>query len=186
MSDFSKPNLAYHQHVFITTLSPHVMLGDRSLTAGNSHTAVVWPAANRAILVPFQVEIPFVARRMALFSGAASGNADIGLYDEKFNRIVTKGSFVVSGVAVRQSIDITASVTGTASPTLNPGTYFMALCVDNTTATIGSVAPATLDQQVCGVQIQGLGSVTLTATITPSNHGATYVPYIAVTSATVI
>lgn len=139
-----------------------------------------WPAANLAIYMPFLVETPVTAYKMAFEVGAQAGNCDVGIYDQLGNRLVSKGSTPV-GPAGLQVIDITDTA-------LTPGVYFMAMNVDTTTTlTIARVAPASGQwQQIAGHQQQAVGAVTLPDPATFANPGQGFLPSLAVACRSVI
>lgn len=153
--------------------------------AGRS--GAVWPAANRALYVAVWIEQPMVARRLWCRPTVQSGNLDMGIYDAKGNRIVSKGSTAVGVTTALQIIDITASVTGTASPVLLPGMYFLALNVDNTTAAMTMCAPASAEIcRIAGVQQQAVGAVTLPNPATFANPASAYIPVMGMFGGTVM
>lgn len=137
-----------------------------TLTAG-----AVWPAANRAIYVPVAVETRCTAYQMSFTVATQSGNYDIGIYDVTGKRLVSKGSTAVpaAGFAL-------ADITDTD---LSPGVYFLALNVDNTTASIfrGSSLNGECLRS-CGVQQQAVGAIALPSTATFANPASSYVPLI--------
>lgn len=157
--------------------------GESVLTQGASGANTAWPAALRAIYVPVLIPFFYPVQSIGCAIGTASGNLDLGIYDEKWNRIVGKGS--TAAVAGSMWLDLTTSVNGTASPILQPGVYFLAMVVDNTTCTArcitGSTSAAGL--QAHGVQQQALGALPLGATATPTNPASSYLPYIAISTA---
>ena len=154
--------------------SPSFLTFDSIVMSGGDFTAgAVWPAANRAIYVPFIVDSIVTAYQMAIEVTVQSGNLDVGIYDELGNRLVSKGSTAV-GAAGIQLIDITDTV-------LTPNTYYAALNVDNTTAAVTRIsAIAALWLQSIGVQQQAVGAVTLPNPATFANPASAYLPCIAV------
>ena len=113
---------------------------------GNSLQATVstvWSAANRAIFIPFVLSRPVTARRLFVENGAVgSGNGDMGIYDVAGVRLVSIGSTAQTGPSVLQYFDITDTVLG-------PGTFYLAVAIDNTTAT--TFATATTVERVRAV-----------------------------------
>lgn len=138
--------------------------------SGATNSSGVWPAANRAIYIPFRVETTVTAYQIAWENGAAvSGNLDVGIYDEIGNRLVSKGSTAQAGTTTIQAADITDTVLG-------PGLYYMAMCVDNTTAAVIRGAPQAAWLQMAGVQQQAVGAVTLPNPATFANPASAYLP----------
>lgn len=138
-------------------------------TAGSGGST--WPAANRAIYCPILVEDPVTVTQMAVLVTAQSGNLDVGIYSETGVRLVSKGSTAVGAANAVQAVDITDTY-------LVPGVYFLALCVDNTTAAFQRASNSTGYLQACGVQQQAVGAVTLPDPATFANPASSYIPMI--------
>lgn len=141
-----------------------------TLSAGGT-----WPAANRALYCPVEVSTACTAYQMAIQIAVQSGNLDIGIYDELGNRLVHSASTAVAAAGV-QVVNITDTV-------LNPGVYFLALNVDNTTASVfrnGTTTALTLNSW--GLQQQAVGAVTLPDPATFANPASAYVPAIYVST----
>lgn len=93
-------------------------------------SSVAWPAANRALFVPFQVSEQVTVYQTFLINGATvSGNVDLGVYKEDGTYIISTGATAQSGTNALQAIDITDTMFG-------PGRFYMALSISNTTATV--------------------------------------------------
>lgn len=135
--------------------------------------AGIWQSANRALYMPVQIDIPVTVVKMAFQVAVQSGNCDVGIYDEHGNRLVSAGSTVV-GVAGIQIIDIADTV-------LMPGIYFLAMCVDNTTASFARLPINSQILQTCGVQQQAVGAVTLPNPATFANPASSYIPLLVAT-----
>lgn len=134
----------------------------------------VWPAANRALYIPFIVEATVTAYQISVENGATvSGNLDVGLYSRFGARLASSGSTTQAGTSTIQPIDITDTV-------LAPGVYYMALCVDNTTATFIRSSTSLIALRMCGVQQQAVGAVTLPDPATFANPTSPYLPAISV------
>lgn len=170
MSDW--PQLQTSPTGIISTYSRFSLFAQMS-SAQTLTTGAVWPAANRALYIGFLVEATVVATKMAFNVTVQSGNCDVGIYDEPGNRKVSKGSTAV-GAAGIQVIDITDT-------TLTPGQYWMALCVDNTTAAVARTTGADTQTERLCMREQAVGAVTLPDPATFANPSTTaYVPYLAV------
>jgi hypothetical protein len=103
--------------------------------------SAVWPSANRAIYVPFEIGQPFLAQKMAWANGTVVGtnSLDAGIYDEAGTRLVSSGGTLSAGASTLQEVDITDTL-------LRPGQrYYMALAMNGTTATVLRWAPAHLN-----------------------------------------
>lgn len=136
-------------------------------------TSGVWPAANDAIFVPFILPQPTLVQRLFTTNGTvASGNIDIGLYTVDGARIVSSGSTVMVGASALQFFDIADIVLGS-------GKYYMALALDNTTA---SIRRSTMGGNVLRTQEMGLVKSTsafpLPASPTFTAMTAAYTPWI--------
>ncbi len=174
MSDFPSTLISPPGGVIHSGGSPSSLCFDAAFaqtTAFNS--GAVWPAANRALYMPFLVEVPVTAYQMAFEVTTQSGNCDVGIYDELGNRLVSKGSTAV-GAAGIQTLDITDTV-------LTPGLYYMAMNVDNITAAVTRLAPGlALHLQTVGMQQQAVGAVALPNPATFANPATAYLPALAV------
>ncbi len=152
----------------------------QTLVAGNMTAAALWPVANKALYVPFYLEVPLTIYQVGLIVGAQAGNLDVGIYDELGNRVVSKGSTAVGAAGV-QLVDITDTP-------LTPGTYFMAMCCsDATTASFNRISlPDAQTSRTAGIQEQAVGAVTLPNPATFANPAAAYVPLLSLaTKATI-
>lgn len=158
------------QPISVATFSQTSDAGEASVFFGQAAGNAVWPAANRAIYVPVKVEMPMTVYTMGVIVGAQSGNLDVGVYDEKGNRLVSSGSTAVGSVGF-QSINI-------ADTALNVGVYFLAMCVSNTTASFTRWGTAAVALQTVGVQQQAVGVVTLPDPATFANPASSYLPLI--------
>jgi hypothetical protein len=156
----------------LTTAGISSVAGVATVNVGSAlNAAGTWPAANRAYYCPVQLEYAVTVFQMSFQVGVQSGNFDIGIYDFAGNRIVSKGSTAVPAAGLAP-VDITDT-------TLAPGTYFLALCVDNTTATIQRGAGLNAETlRTCGVQQQAVGAVTLPNPAVFATPGSSYFPLI--------
>lgn len=112
------------------TISTWAPLGCGQLIARVSPTSTVWSAANRAIYSPVRILVPTLIQVAWWVNGATvSGNVDVGLYDRVGTRLLSTGSTVQSGTSQIQSVDIADVLVG-------PGVFYVALAVDNVTATV--------------------------------------------------
>lgn len=93
-------------------------------------TSSTWVTANTAVYLPFVVYQPLTVVKMAVINGTVvSGNIDVGIYDTGQHRLVSKGSTAQAGTSAIQSFDITDTL-------LQPGEYYAAVAMDNTTGTL--------------------------------------------------
>ena len=135
--------------------------------------STAWPAANRAIFVPFILSSPMLVTQLfALIGAISSGNIDVGIYDRAGTKIVSSGSTVMGTINVLQLFNITDVVLG-------PGRYFMACAVANATGTVfagASTARRYVAQGVC----QQATAFPLQATATFAAAAAAFCPVIGV------
>lgn len=125
MSNF--PKAIDMTNVTINTAS-YNSLGFHRAILGSSGLAA-WPLANLALFVPFTIAVPTTIVKIMWVNGATvSGNVDVGLYDSQGNRLVSSGTTAQTTVSVVQPVD-------TTDVTLQPGVYYMAMAMDNTTGT---------------------------------------------------
>lgn len=93
-------------------------------------TSSPWPTANMAQIIPFRLMRPFTIQHLFLYNGSTvSGNFDIGVYNAEQKLILSTGSTAQAGVSAIQRATVAAT-------TLPAGDYYLALVVDNTTATV--------------------------------------------------
>lgn len=178
MADFPAQSQDYNR-VTITTGSPESVGVEMVSTTLTVNTAVAWPSANRAIFVPFLVFNPLVAVKMFIANGSTvSGNVDVGIYDTGGSRLVSSGSTAHAGTSATQVFDITDT-------TLNPGVYYFAVAMDNTTGTIKALTSAVGICSACGV----LSQSTAFALPSPATFAAAadaYIPLVGLTARTVV
>lgn len=145
----------------------------------NVVSSAVYPTASKAFYIPFViVEKPFTVARIGVGNGTAvSGNIDAGVYDSQGNRLVSSGSTAQSGTSAVQWLDVTDT-------TLNPGLYYMALSVDNTTATVlRSAGLNQTEQRILGCFVE-TSAFALPATATFAVSDAAYLPALLISSRT--
>lgn len=104
--------------------------------AGNpSATSQLWRANHRIVLVPFVNERKRIVRRLWSANGnAVSGNIDLAIVSEKGTVIASKGTTAQAGAVAVQFLDITDFV-------LEPGRYFWAMQLDNTSGKMLAYQP---------------------------------------------
>jgi hypothetical protein len=133
-----------------------------------------WPAADRAIFVPFVLHEPMVVQRMAVFNAlTATGNVDVGIYTEDGTRLVSAGSTAMSGTVAIQSFSI--------SITLAPGRYYMALAFSSASANIKAATTSLGSTYACGI-LQMASAFPLPATATFAAPTSAYIPAFGISS----
>lgn len=140
----------------------------------NSYSSAVWPSANLAIFIPFRLAVPQIATRLFWSNGGTvSGNVDAGLYSEDGTRLISTGSTAQAGVSAIQTVDITDTLLGL-------GSFYLALAVDNVTATIARLVFSTAAaNKVLGLAEQA-AAFALPANATFATVGQAYIPLVGV------
>lgn len=142
-------------------------------------SSTVWPAANRAIFVPFLVFARLTLVKLVVFNGSvASGNVDVGVYDATGNLLVSSGSTAQVGTSAAQVFDVTDTV-------LLPGNYYFAVAMNGTTGTTSARTSAVVVQQGYGVLSQS-AAFPLPSTATFAAAQDAYLPMVALTAQTVV
>jgi hypothetical protein len=129
-----------------------------------------WPAANRAIFVPFVVPGPVTAKALFVVNDfTIGGNLDLGIYDQDGNRLVSTGSFASS---------VTWHVVTIPDTLLTPGPsyYYLATCRSATQNTNAYVLGGLWRCRLAGLAKADLGSVTLPASVTLAAPSDDYIP----------
>lgn len=161
----------------ISPLSPEsvALTAKPFVVSVNSNT---WPSANLAIFVPFVIpdRTSFAAvRAFTANGGTASGNWDVGVYDESWNRLASTGAVAMAGTGNLQ--DVAALVAQ-----LGPGRYYLAASSSSGTATIWGYTgyPAGL---LAGVGLaQQESAHPLPAIATPAAYTRTFLPVFGLSS----
>lgn len=112
--------------VFVSFLSTPSYRGNARIAPSSG----AWPLTNRIIYVPFVLTQGVTVYRLFWLNGATVGtnNLQAGVYDGAFSRIIAGTSTLSAGANVCQFDDITDTYLG-------PGSYYMALWCNGTTAT---------------------------------------------------
>lgn len=131
--------------------------------------SATWPSANRAILCPIYIDSYGTVVKLWTANGAtASGNFDIGLYDESFARLVSIGATAQSGTAAIQAFDITDTP-------VRPGRYYLGISSSAATGTLVRVSPALGYLRAVGM-VQMASAHPLPSTVTPATVTSSYAP----------
>lgn len=148
--------------------------GTMRTATGAAWASATWPTTNLAILYPFRLALPTTFRSFWILNGSAvSGNFDIAVYDDgggtsTVNRLASSGSTAQAGTSAPQIVASTF--------TLPAGNFYMALCFDNTTATMQAKSSG-LASTLSGfgyAQVAN-GAVTLGSTLTLAANAQTYI-----------
>jgi hypothetical protein len=125
-----------------------------------SVASATWPSANLLIGYPFRIFSPTLITKLWVANGAtASGNLDLGIYDERGTKIVSSGSTAQSGANVLQAPDITDTWLG-------PGDYYCCCAMNGTTGTTLTTTWGHLSQGYALGQVQMVTAFPLPATAT--------------------
>lgn len=152
----------------------------RSHLGISSSASAVWPTANLAIFVPFQLYQIATFVKMAVLIGATNGNnIDVGIFDREGNRLVSIGSTAQGSTNAVQTFDITDT-------TLLPGTYYLATACNGTTGAISRFAPTGAGFCASCGMLQAASAFPLPASVTYAACGQEYIPYVMATVRTVI
>jgi hypothetical protein len=123
LNDFTMP--------CISTLSINSLGQARMSQSGATPASAAWPVANTAYFFPFTVADTVTFTRAHWYNGAtAAGNVDCGIYSETGTRLASTGAIAQGTINVVQTTAFTASVS------LTPGRYYMALSFSLATGTI--------------------------------------------------
>lgn len=133
----------------------------------------VWPAANRALYLPFTVHQTISIDTIGIYNGTvAGGNRDVGIYDGKsLALLVSSGSTAASGTSQLQKTTFTATV-------LIPGFYFAGVAFNTNTDSTFRYAPTLLAMLATGMR-QEESALPLPSTMTPVDIASAYVPLVA-------
>lgn len=147
--------------------------GSLAAIARTTLTSAVWPVADLAIYMGFQIHSIRTIYQLSWFNGSvASGNVDIGVYDVNLHLLTSAGGVAQSGTGVIQIADVT-------NVTIAPGNYFLAMSMDNITGTIERSAPTAITMESCGCAQQS-SAYPLPSTATFATIANAYYPFAAV------
>jgi hypothetical protein len=177
MSDF--PVIRNVDPVVISNATPQ-SVGEAWCSIGQSLSAAAWPASNRAYYVPVSIfSTVTVVKMFVINGGTASGNIDVGIYDAGGARLVSIGSTAQSGTSAIQEFNITDT-------TLNPGLYYLACAMDNTTGTLEVWNPAAGIIHAFGICEQASAFALPSSATFGAITSTTRIPFIAATIRSVV
>lgn len=154
-----------------TTITPYSFcsIGRDLNLYGGGQASAAWPSANRAYFVPFVTNQTTTIMQLFIVNGStASGNFDIGIYDDNGTKIVSSGSTAQSGTSVIQAVDITDTMIGA-------GRYYLALSMNGTTGTNQSFSTAAAQNQAMGTFLAA-SAFALPATVTLAQNTTAFIP----------
>jgi hypothetical protein len=170
------PEVAPHWAGFttITSLSLECYQG-LALNAGYNDGSAAWPTANLGLFLPIRLTYPFLVVAAIVANGTAvSGNFDVGLYTEGGTRLTSIGSTAQAGTSTNQRVAL-----GTPY-LLAPGSYYLGIAVDNTTAQVHRYAPAQLGFAQLGGILQAATVFALPASVTYAALTNAYIPRVGI------
>lgn len=136
--------------------------------------SATWPSANLAIACPIYIDSYGTVVKLWTANGAtASGNFDIGLYDESFNKLVSIGATAQSGTATIQVFDV-------ADTQVRPGRHYLVASSSAATGTLLRVSPGTAYLRALGY-FQMAAAHPLPSTLTPAAIASSYAPLMGLT-----
>lgn len=132
-----------------------------------TYQASTWPTADRAFYLPFV--LPCDARIYAVRARGTNttGNYDIGLYDEYFRRIASKGSTANANAALELSVDLQLC---------GGRMYWMALVMSSTSSGVIRATEGSVNRLVFAGLTQEDSALPLPATATPVDIASDFVP----------
>lgn len=148
-----------------------------------SHGNWTWPAANRALFIPFRLSVPFLVKRLFWQNGNTTGSVDMGIYTLDGTLIpgTNIGSTSKSGFGSdRQGVNL-----GTPIWLYGGNFYWGMLCNNGSGTFYGSLAGAnTTTGQTYGVLQSDIGSGTLPSSVTLAQSTQANIPFCGMTSDT--
>lgn len=145
--------------------------------------SATWPTASRAFLIPFSIGRPIIILNGWVMNGvtvSASYNIDIGIYDASGTLLGSTGGFAQGTASAMQVQAMTTNIL------LDAGQFYMALVVDNASATVyrsTSILVGTL--QGCGM-CQASTAYPLPATITFASLVPSYLPLFGISTRSIV
>lgn len=137
--------------------------GSHMMRLSPTPASVAWPAANRALYIPFILPFDYPVRRVFWGNGATvTGDADLGIYTIDGARIYSTGSIARTGLA---SVPQFTTVS-TPFWLFNGVPYYIALAINaTTTAMFGTIAVTAVFSRLLGILEQAT-ALPLPATMT--------------------
>lgn len=168
MPDF--PVLRNVDRFILSPGSPH-SLGNELLATATTRGLSTWVVANKAYFIPISIFAPITIKKMFVENGTTvSGNIDVGIYDAGGVKKVSIGSTAQAGVSAIQEFDITDTL-------LNPGLYYLAGAMDNTTGIVQRAGPSSAVLRTFGV-FEQTSAFPLPSTATFALLSSSFFPYV--------
>lgn len=159
-------------------LSPCALGDDLAGMGVGSTASTTYPAANRAIAFMFVVADHFLVRKVWWVNGttATTDSADVGVYTEAGDLLVSGGGTAIATANVVQEVDVTDTL-------LQPGRYWCAYAQSGTTAT-PMASPATIALVRAMGVAQMASAYVLPATFVPAAAASAVIPFCGISSRT--
>ena len=171
MADLFSGNIAPFGCSYFTSYAGIHSIGAATGSLAASSGAA-YPTANKAIFIPFRLLKPTRITKLWVLNGAiVSGNLDLGIYTSDGTCIASAGSTAQAGASVIQIITL-----GTAIR-LPCGLFYMAIAVDNITATVFRTGVDAYLLKVLGMA-QMASAFPLPVTVTFAAVASSYIPTI--------
>jgi len=156
--------------LFMIAAHGRASMGEVAIAIGGSTcSSTAWPSASRAVFIPFTISERHTYLRACLANGATlSGNFDIGVYSMAGTRLFSTGTTAQAGSASLMRVV-------TINWTLDPGNYYLALVVDNTTATVIATPPSASNLRSNGCK-QMAAAFVLPSTATFAAYASGFLP----------
>lgn len=154
-------------------------IGTSSGTA--APTSTIYPSANRAIFIPFNLDTTTkIVKMFVMNGGTVSGSIDVGIYDGGGIKLSSIGTGVSqTGTNALQTFDITDVV-------LFPGRYFMAVALDNNSGFLFRKTAGNLQVFRTYGLFQMASAYPLPATATFATISSNYLPMVGATVRSVV
>lgn len=154
----------------ISPYSPEALgLGVRAMS-GSGAPSAAYPVANLSISYPIRVgEVTTFIQGWVANGATASGNWDVGIYDDDGTRLGSTGSVAQSGTSALQAANLTSAVTVT------PGKYRVVLAASATTLTFNEITTIAAVASALGIE-QMATNFPLGTTFTPAAFAQTLFP----------
>lgn len=173
------PTLPPSHLTTICTYSAEVCQNLGALFQLSSAASQVWPAANRTIHIPFNVESPFLIKVFFWANGGSvTGNVDAGIYSGGGTLITSTGSTAQAGTNTVQSVTLGTPVL------LQPGQHYMALvCSSGSAQMVQNISMTLRYLSAFGITSQDT-ALPLPATMTPTTVTTAFYPVFGISSVT--
>jgi hypothetical protein len=165
---------------FIITPMSRLSIGTELAALGVAAPAeAAWPAANRAIYVPFVLSESVTVVKLFIYMGNSNvGNVDVGIYDSDLARVVSAGSTTDPASAGLQEFDVTDT-------TMGPGQFYLAMAY-NATGNVFSWITGDLQMTKTLGVAQEASAFALPATATLAAATSDYIPVMGLSLRTLV